>query len=99
MAVTKQKDNQNDNVITKLKIIFMEMLAKQFYGNAGIDNRTNLYIAEVTFVKNVVANLTGIDMKNNDKLHDWACDLVDEIHKEFGTDIVIARLKKEEING
>lgn len=70
--------------VTKLRVILVDTLPKQFYENPGIDNRTNLYIAEVQFIKNVVASLTGVDTENNDELHSWACDIVDKIHKEFG---------------
>ena len=69
----------------KLRTILLDMITGQFKTNPGIDNRINLYITEVQFIEDVVTSLTGVNEESSDKLHDWACDLVDEIHKEFET--------------
>ena len=73
-----------NETVKKLRAIQIDMITRQFKTNSGIDNRTNLYMVEVQFVKDIVISLTGNDAEDSDKLHDWACDLVDEIHKEFG---------------
>ena len=75
-------DSMNETT-EKLRTILLDMITIQFETNPGIDNRTNLYITEVQFIKDVITSLTGIDVENNDRLHDWACDLVDEIHNKF----------------
>lgn len=75
-------DSMNETT-EKLRTILLDMITRQFETNPGIDNRTNLYITEVQFIKDVITSLTGIDVENNDRLHDWACDLVDEIHNKF----------------
>ena len=67
----------------KLRTILLDMITRQFKTNHGIDNRINLYMVEVQFIKDVVITLAGNDAEDSSKLHDWACDLVDEIHKEF----------------
>ena len=73
-----------NETVKKLRTILIDMITRQFKTNSGIDNRTNLYMVEVQFVKDIVISLTGNGAEDSDKLHDWACDLVDEIHKEFG---------------
>lgn len=75
-------DSLNET-IKKLRTILLDMITRQFKTNQGIDNRINLYMVEVQFIKDVVITLAGNDAEDSDKLHDWACDLVDEIHKEF----------------
>lgn len=75
-------DSMNET-INRLRTILVNMLISQLNTNSGIDNRINLNITEVQFIKSVVSSITGVRIDNNDKLHDWACDLVDEIHKEF----------------
>ena len=77
-------DSMNETT-EKLRTILLDMITIQFKTNPGIDNRTNLHITEVQFIKDVITSLTGIDAENNDRLHDWACDLVDEIHNKFET--------------
>lgn len=72
-----------NETIKKLRVIQIDMITRQLKTNPGIDNRINLYMVEVQFIKDVVISLTGSDAEDSDKLHDWACDLVDEIHKEF----------------
>lgn len=76
-----------NETIEKLRTILLDMITRQFKTNHGIDNRINLYLVEVQFIKDVVITLAGNDAVNDaedsNKLHDWACDLVDEIHKEF----------------
>lgn len=67
----------------KLRTILLDMITRQFETNHGIDNRINLYLVEVQFIKDVVITLAGNAAEDSNKLHDWACDLVDEIHKEF----------------
>lgn len=69
----------------KLRAILVGMITRQFKTNYGIDNRTNLYMVEVQFIKDVIICLAGNDAEDSDNLHDWACDLVDEIHKEFNS--------------
>ena len=69
----------------KLRTMLLDMITRQFKTNYGIDNRINLYMVEVQFIKDVVITLAGNDAEDSNKLHDWACDLVDEIHKEFGS--------------
>lgn len=73
-----------NETVKYLRVILQENLEKQLKTDYGIDNRINLYMVEVQFIKDVIISLTGIDAEDSDKLHDWACDLVDEIHKEFG---------------
>lgn len=68
----------------KLRTILLDMITRQFKTNPGIDNRTNLYMVEVQLIKDVVVALSGNIAEGNDSLHNWACDLVDEIHEEFG---------------
>lgn len=72
-----------NETIKKLRTLLLDMITRQFKTNHGIDNRINLYMVEVQFIKDVVITLAGNDAEDSDKLHDWACDLVDEIHKEF----------------
>lgn len=72
-----------DETIKKLRTILLDMITRQFKTNHGIDNRINMYMVEVQFIKDVVITLAGNDAEDSNKLHDWACDLVDEIHKEF----------------
>ena len=72
-----------NETIEKLRTILLDMITRQFKTNYGIDNRINLYMVEVQFIKDVVITLAGNDSEDSNKLHDWACDLVDEIHKEF----------------
>lgn len=72
-----------NETIKKLRTILLDMITRQFKINYGIDDRTNLYMVEVQFIKDVVITLAGNDAEDSNKLHDWACDLVDEIHKEF----------------
>lgn len=72
-----------NETIKKLRTLLLDMITRQFKTNQGIDNRINLYMVEVQFIKDVVITLAGNDAEDSDKLHDWACDLVDEIHKEF----------------
>lgn len=72
-----------DETIKKLRTILLDMITRQFNTNHDIDNRINLYMVEVQFIKGVVITLTGNDAEDSDKLHDWACGIVDEIHKEF----------------
>lgn len=73
-----------NETVKKLRTILLDMINRQFKTNYDIDNRINLYLVEVQFIKDVVIALTGNAAEDNDNLHDWACDLVDEIHKEFG---------------
>lgn len=68
----------------KIRTILLDMINRQLKTNYGIDNRINLYMVEVQLIKDVVIALTGSDTEDSNNLHDWACDLVDEIHKEFG---------------
>lgn len=72
-----------NETIKKLRTILLDMITRQFKTNHGIDNRINLYMVEVQFVKDVVITLAGNDAEDSNKLHDWACDFVDKIHKEF----------------
>ena len=39
---------------------------------------------EEQVIKDVIICLAGDGAMDSDGLHDWACDIVDEIHKEFG---------------
>lgn len=75
-------DSLNET-IEKLRTILLDMITRQFKTDQGIDNRINLYMVEVQFIKGVVITLAGNYAEDSDKLHDWACDLVDKIHKEF----------------
>lgn len=68
----------------KLRAILMDMITRQFKTNPGIDNRTNLYLVEVQFIKDVIICLVGDGAMDSDGLHDWACNIVNELHKEFG---------------
>lgn len=70
--------------LKKLRAILVENLTRQFKSDTGIDNRINLYMVEVQFIKSVVISLAGNEAEDSDSLHDFACDLVDKIHKEFG---------------
>ena len=72
-----------NETVKKLRAILVDMITRQFKQDYGIDNRINLYMVEVQFIKDVVITLTGSSAEDSDKLHDWACDLVDELHKEF----------------
>ena len=72
-----------NETIEKLRTILLDMITRQFKTDHGIDNRINLYMVEVQFIKDVVITLAGNDAEDSNKLHDWACDLVDEIHKVF----------------
>lgn len=72
-----------NETIKKLRTILLDMITRQFKTSHGIDNRINLYMVEVQFIKDVVITLAGNGAENSNKLHDWACDIVDEIHKEF----------------
>ena len=76
-------DSLNE-ITKKLRTILLDMITEQLETDTGIDNRTNLYIVEVQFIKHVIASITGTNIDDNDKLHDWACDLVDEVHNKFG---------------
>lgn len=67
----------------KLRTILLDMITKQLKTNSCTDNRVNIYMVEVQFIKDVVLTIAGTDAKDNDNLHDWACDIVNEIHKEF----------------
>lgn len=67
----------------KLRTILLDMITRQFKTNHGTDNRVNLYMVEVQFIKDVVITLAGTNAKDSNNLHDWACDIVNEIHKEF----------------
>ena len=67
----------------KLRTILLDMITRQLKTNHGIDNRINLYMVEVQFIQDVVITLAGNDAEDSNKLHDWACDLVDEIHSAF----------------
>ena len=72
-----------NETIKKLRTILLNMITRQFKTNHDIDNRVNLYMVEVQFIKDVVITLVGNDAEDSNKLHDWACDIVNEIHKEF----------------
>lgn len=72
-----------NETIKKLRTILLNMITRQFKTNHDIDNRVNLYMVEVQFIKDVVITLAGNDAEDSNKLHDWACDIVNEIHKEF----------------
>jgi hypothetical protein len=72
-----------NETIKKLRAIQLDMITRQFKTNPGIDNRVNLHMIEVQFIKDVIISLTGNNAEDSDKLHDWACDLVDELHNEF----------------
>lgn len=72
-----------NETIKKLRTILLDMITRQFKTNIDIDNRINLYMVEVQFIKDVIITLAGNDAEDSDKLHGWACDLVDEIHKKF----------------
>ena len=67
----------------KLRTILLDMITRQLKTNSCTDNRVNLYMVEVQFIKDVVTTLAGTNAKDNGNLHDWACDIVNEIHKEF----------------
>lgn len=67
----------------KLRAILSDMITKQLKTNSCIDNCVNLYMVEVQFIKDVVLTIAGTDAIDNDNLHDWACDIVNEIHEEF----------------
>ena len=73
-----------NETLKKLRAILVENLTRQFKTDTGIDNRINLYMVEVQFIKAVVISLTGNGAEDSDSLHDFACDLVDRIHREFG---------------
>ena len=75
-------DSMNET-IKNLRTILKNMFIAQFDTNPGIDNSINLHITEVQFIKCAIASLTGTSTDNDDILHDWACDLVDEIHNKF----------------
>ena len=72
-----------NETIKKLRTILLNMITRQFKTNHDIDNRVNLYMVEVQFIKDVVITLAGNDAEDSNKLHDWACDIVNKIHKEF----------------
>ena len=67
----------------KLRTILLGMITRQLKTNSCTDNRVNLYMVEVQFIKDVIITIAGSDVKDNDNLHDWACDIVNKIHKEF----------------
>lgn len=73
-----------NETLKKLRAILVDNLTRQFKSDTGIDNRINLYMVEVQFIKAVVISLTGSEAEDSDNLHDFACDLVDRIHREFG---------------
>ena len=50
-----------DETIKKLRAILLDMITRQFKTNHGIDNRINLYMVEVQFIKDVVITLAGND--------------------------------------
>lgn len=68
----------------KLRTILLDMITRQLKTNSCTDNRVNLYLVEVQFIEDVIICLSGDAAMNSDDIHDWACDIVDEIHKEFG---------------
>lgn len=73
-----------NETLKKLRAILVDNLVRQFKTDTGIDNRINLYMVEVQFIKAVIISLTGNCAEDSDSLHDFACDLVDRIHREFG---------------
>lgn len=75
--------NSTNETTKKLRTILLDMVTRQFKTNSCTDNRVNLYMVEVQFIKDVIITIAGTDAKDNDSLHDWACDIVNEIHKEF----------------
>lgn len=72
-----------NETIKKLRTIQVDMFVRQFKTNPGIDNSTNLYMVEVQFIKDVIISLMGNAAEDSDQLHDWACDLMDKIHRDF----------------
>lgn len=72
-----------NETVKKLRAVLLDMINRQFKTEYGIDNQINLYMVEVQFIKDVIVSLTGVDTVCDSDLHDWACDLVDSIHKEF----------------
>ena len=75
--------NSINETTNKLREILLGMITRQLKTNSCTDNRVNLYMVEVQFIKDVIITIAGTDAKDNDNLHDWACDIVNEIHKEF----------------
>ena len=75
--------NNINETTKKLRATLLDMLIRQLKTNSCTDNRVNLYMVEVQFIKDVIITIAGTDAKDNDNLHDWACDIVNKIHKEF----------------
>lgn len=75
----------------KLRAILLDMITKQLKTNSCTDNRVNLYMVEVQFIKDVVLTIAGTGAKDNDNLHDWACDIVKKFIRNLSC--------KEAING
>ena len=75
--------NNINETTKKLRAALLDMLIRQLKTNSCTDNRVNLYMVEVQFIKDVIITIAGTDAKDNDNLHDWACDIVNKIHKEF----------------
>lgn len=72
-----------NETVKKIRAMILGMFNQQYKNNAGIDNRINLYMVEVQFIKDVVTAITGDACQETDKFHDYCCDLLDEMHKEF----------------
>ena len=75
--------NNINETTKKLRTILIDMIIRQLKTNSCTDNRVNLYMVEVQFIKDVIITIAGTDAKDNDNLHNWACDIVNKIHKEF----------------
>ena len=74
-----------EETIKKFRAIFLDNLNRQLKGNTGISTRINLYMIEVQLLKDLFYVFTGMDagIDYPDAIHDYCCDVIDTIHKEF----------------
>lgn len=50
----------------------------------NISSRMKVYFAEVALVKELISAMSGINLDVDDDLvHDFACNFVDEVHSKF----------------
>lgn len=74
-----------EETIKKLRAIFLANLNRQLKNDTGISTRINLYLVEVQLLKDLFYVFTGMDAGEDDPdaFHDYCCDVIDTIHKEF----------------
>ena len=74
-----------NETIKKFRSIFIENLNRQLKNETGISTTINLYMVEVQLLKDLFYVFTGMDEddEKSDRFHDYCCDIIDSIHKEF----------------